>query len=317
MIKKIFAYTLIIPSILLTLCSCYQQPTIPDAVFDSDIIYSTIKSENDYSEQDVLGYYNLEESSGGTFVVDSYDAPIHPYILTSSSIIFLRKKGYYGYVADVMGDLLIYSNDYEKSCEKGGSFLPYKNEIALMDWDSQNIYLLNGEDCSVKETLLRSSDLPMLPTINGTSQIYSFSLSSDGSFLILEIFSKLDVHQLYKVDLSDKKGIEKISEGRNPSISPDQTQITYVASDGIHVTSINGLADKLLIPIDHIFDGSNNYIFPEPQWSSDSKKLVYHKCINTDCSKISDYNIYIYDLETNQEKLIVKGGYFPSWNYLK
>jgi Tol biopolymer transport system component len=103
----------------------------------------------------------------------------------------------------------------------------------------------------------------------------------------------------------------------NPSISPDQKWVVYLASDGIRISDIDGLNSRKLVSANTMSVVNGQFLIfdsgepPQPQWSPDSKELIYHKCINQNCSNISDYNIYIYNLETNEETLVIEGGGVP------
>lgn len=307
--------SLMILAILLILSGCNrQQPAIPKEVLSADIIYSTIVSSKEQSAKDVIGYYDIENKSGGILELEDH-APIHPYFLNSSSLIFTSKAGFYGWIGDVAGNLVLYSNGVDRTCRMGADIAPFNGNIVLTD--AENIYLIDSEDCTVIKTLLTRNDLSELSKF---PKITGFSLALDGKFILFQLYGS---SALYRVNLSDKHIEQFATEGMNPSISPDQKWVVYLASDGIRISDIDGLNSRKLVSANTMSVVNGQFLIfdsgepPQPQWSPDSKELIYHKCIYQNCSNISDYNIYIYNLEANEETLVIEGGMFPSWNYYK
>ncbi len=87
---------------------------------------------------------------------------------------------------------------------------------------------------------------------------------------------------------------------------------------------VNGENDEMVVPYKSMIsfsDGSREFRMNNPvlNWSSDSSKIVYHKCMlaRDNCHDINEYGIFIYDLKTDSEELIIEGGMNPSWNYYK
>jgi Tol biopolymer transport system component len=307
----------ILSLIVLESCLISGKTKLPESVTSADILYYSILGETkDQIGEDFLGYYRLDNQEGGSVELDSRH-PIYPNFLDSSTIVFLDKAGYYGIINGDSGKIVIVSNDSEKYCGNlyGRSIYPYKGNIAFLD--GYSISLINSSDCKVLKTLLSQQDL-----INANKEMHfnpqyvisSFAISPDGSYLIFSSDSNL-----YKFSVADKK-FEKYNKNviQVSSIAPDQSWVTYIASDGIHILSIDGSKDMFLIACrSSISDSEGMSVVPLPQWSPDSRSIIYHKCINQSCSEITDYEIYIYNLDTKKETRIISAGLFPSWNYYK
>ncbi len=59
---------------------------------------------------------------------------------------------------------------------------------------------------------------------------------------------------------------------------------------------------------------------PIPSWSPDGEWLVYHKCtvpveIGASCTYAEDYAIFIVNVATGEETLLIEGGLNPYWRW--
>ena len=78
-------------------------------------------------------------------------------------------------------------------------------------------------------------------------------------------------------------------------------------------------------------DGTSNYkaiggynksypAYSPPSWSPDGTQLVYHRCTAYSvfaCNEIHNNSLFIYDIETQTERLLLKGGMNPYWRWQK
>jgi hypothetical protein len=291
---------------------------IKEDLLKADIIYSTIiHGKGDDLEKDGLGYAVFTKKSSGVTEFEGY-APIRPFYLDASSIIFLDKQGYYGSVNGDTGKLVIYADNSSNYCNNllAVDYFPFQGNIAYSD--GTKIELISRNDCSVIKNFVGQDDLTNFDEdlkIDSFSYISDFSISHDGNIVI---FRYGNHPKLYKISLYDKK-VEVFADiGDNPNISPDGKWVVYLAPDGIRIKSIDGKIDRNLVKSNWKDPEGDFYIDsipPRPLWSPDNKKLIYHKCINAYCTRISDYDIFLLSVEDGKETDVIKAGLYPSWNY--
>jgi len=287
----------------------------PITIPTSDIVYHTILNDpnNLAIGKDVLGFYNIDP--GMSTKIDHELPLITPYYLNSETIVAIQKLGFPGMTHEFSGYILIFSKNNYLSCDTpdatGWDIQPYKGNVLI---DSNiGINLINSTDCSLIQTVLLHDQFA---GSKGKFFIGPYSLSSNGNFIIVESDKKL-----YNINLSNFEVFDYYKDGSYPSISPNQKQIVYTGlNDGIHLMDINGEVDRIISrfePNTNDTYGSVRGIPPRPHWSSDGKKLIYHKCtaagISNGCTEINDYSIYIYDFASQIESKIIDGGLNPSW----
>lgn len=295
-----------------TSISNFSRIEIPNA----DIVYNSISIDNKEHHIDVIGFYSLQNKK--TETVDFDWNTILPYYINPNELIVINKKGYPGDYMDSLGHLMILRDNQIARCSSPQTFgdyvKPYNGKALISSLEG--IYLINPVDCTVEKTVLSIKDVQDV----FTGQFGTFDLSGSGNLLIFSNGS-LPISKLMLKDLSTGEMTDLHLNGANPSFSPNEESVAYLGSDGIYLIDINGTSSKLLVPLGETMDGS--YMSrgnpSKPNWSPDGAKLVYHKCSSKslNCGAIEDYDIYVYDIETNQEELIIHGGLNPSWNYFK
>jgi hypothetical protein len=318
--KKVLSILYIL---LIILSGCYQvvdrshnwvqSINIPDA----DIVFNTISNPEPGKTfgKDILGFYNFKDQSVTLLDLEKERALITPYFLDSHTVISLNKLGNYGVVNEGRAYLLIFTEEYYLNCNSLlGDIFPHRGNVLLAS--DSGIVLINKDDCSVIKTLLNKADLSMM---GEKIHVGSKAVSINDDFIIFD-----QNFNLIKILLPDKEIFYYQKTGIFPSISPDQTKVSYLALDGIHVMKIDGNNDSLVVSYkasDGDFWDLSRGIPPNPNWSSDSKQIVYHKCVlplDQHCwSEIESYSIFVYDLETGIETEIIQHGLNPSWNYFK
>lgn len=291
---------------------CSQDNTQPSITSNSidfpnaDIVFNSIDEEK---YEDLLGFYSEE---GQTVLLNTGWNTIIPFFTNSESLVVINKKGYPGDIHDRDGNLLIFTNNRLIRCglpETYGRFIkPHNGNIIISNSDGLN--LISSKDCSVLESVLAYEDIPTLPS---DFRIGSFDLSSNSEFLVIS-----DGINLFKINLPGKEIIDYKKIGVYPSISPNQESIAYLGLDGLYLMNVDGKFANLIVPYKATLNGRyyDRGNPPKPIWSIDSKKIIYHKCILPDdqpCNNISNYAIFIYDLELKSEVLLIQNGLNPSW----
>ncbi len=283
----------------------------------ADITFNTIRfeKEGDVVGKDVLGFYSFQDQSVKILELPNESSPIQPYYLNSESIFFIDKMGNLGSVNEGQAYLSIFSKYQYLDCDELiGYAYPNNGNIIFL---GQDVKVVNEYDCSTVRTILTKEDLI---SFGEEYHIGIRALAEDESFIVFEV-----ADELIKVTLPQKEVFDYRRKGAIPSISPDQKKIAYIASDGIHIMDTTGENDFLAVPYrvssyDEDFDIWERGTPPRPNWSKDSSKIVYHKCIlpvKYGCHNINNYNIFVYDLKTKKETMIIASGLNPSWNYYK
>jgi hypothetical protein len=120
------------------------------------------------------------------------------------------------------------------------------------------------------------------------------------------------------VQFNQVSGSEKIiTDGLNPSWSPDYSKFAFIRNDGIYLMEmksgeITRIVERPIYFSDLSF--SLDERTPTIAWSNDGAYLLYEFIINdSSFGKYSDYSIYLYQLETGTETLISESGRYPAW----
>jgi Tol biopolymer transport system component len=79
----------------------------------------------------------------------------------------------------------------------------------------------------------------------------------------------------------------------------------------LYLMKADGSEQKLLVK-KLFWDSNHKDNTVQPEWSPDSKWLVYHRCVGR-TSPISNCTIYKVNIETGIEVKLAEGGMFPSW----
>ena len=102
----------------------------------------------------------------------------------------------------------------------------------------------------------------------------------------------------------------------NPAISPDGQWIAYTHTEGIHLIRPDGSGDKLLVNIPDWNEYWPRFTWaPKASWSPDSQWIVYHRCLNRNCTVTDNKGSAIYkmNIETGENELLLHGGINPYW----
>ncbi|MEL7627132.1 MAG: hypothetical protein AAGU15_09770 [Anaerolineaceae bacterium] len=94
----------------------------------------------------------------------------------------------------------------------------------------------------------------------------------------------------------DKKEWEFVTSGRNPQVSPDGKQLALTRDDGMYLFHFVENTETKVISKDFT---NQDVISPHPQWSSDSKKIVFHFWI-PESDHINKAHIYLLNLVNNK-----------------
>jgi hypothetical protein len=288
----------------------FQKYTTPVKIPDADFVYETI-----VSGKEVLGFYSF--ATGKTELVDfgEFIHPTHPYYIDANTLMYKNKYDYFGSIYSSHWGLILSKGDQYSECNNEkimGAVYSRNGQIILSN--SSGIFLVSPDDCSVEKTISSEQDLALL---GNSYSLSPYAYSEKGDFILYSSFD--NEYHLNKYSIKEKKIIDLGVAGLFPVLSPDEKEIAYCSYDGIHIMDTEGKNDELVVTqygmIDYINDG---YFLPLPMWSSDGKKLLYHKWVGKlSFSEIGDYAIFVYDLNTNTETLLVKGGMYPTWNYYK
>ena len=219
--------------------------------------------------------------------------------------MFNNKIGNYGSVDEERTFPFIFTKQNYLSCDQiEGYGYPFYGDILVSG--KEGIFLISSLDCSIIQTIISENERV---EIAGENIIILGNLSKNKDFLILSLDKNLA-----KLYLEEKEIFDFQRSGISPTISPDQQKASYYEPNGIHIMNINGEEDKLVVPID--YGCYYNSVTPTANWSSDSKKIVYHKCISyhcNTCSDIKDYDVFMYDIVSGTETFLFQKWINPSW----
>ena len=140
---------------------------------------------------------------------------------------------------------------------------------------------------------------------------FSYSRSEETLVFSMSIDQFSEIFRIISLDLKSKREVI-LTEGINPDLSPDSQFIAYLGMDGaLYLMKADGSEQKLLVE-ELFWDSYHTDYAVQPEWSPDSKWLVYHRCVG-DNPPISDCTIYKVNIETGIEVKLAEGGVFPSW----
>ncbi len=223
----------------------------------------------------------------------------HPYELDSNfgPIHFLDDGGTYTACEQVGG----YENFYWQvlPLQEGGKLLAARGNVL------QNIDITT---CTVEKILME------YPSSSHMTLLFAYPANLHSEVLLSEFVRSEDFVQniIEILDLNSGETKEIIKEGKYASFSPDDRQITYLGKDGIYVALSNGDNPQQIVPISMDWLATPPAL-PIPYWSPDGNKILYHKCTGGDGTALSDYSLFIYDLEKKTETKIAGGGLYPAW----
>lgn len=127
-------------------------------------------------------------------------------------------------------------------------------------------------------------------------------------------YSEIPEYSIIVQGMSEGEAV-RISDGINPTWSPDGKQIAYIKLDGIYVMNSDGSNSRLVSKWD-VTNGDNDSKFrldaPYPRWSPDGKWLVFHRC-PPGCYGIENFKIVKVKVETGEEEIVIRGGAYPYW----
>jgi len=147
----------------------------------------------------------------------------------------------------------------------------------------------------------------------GSYVIAGFSYSRSEETLVFSMSTDQfsENFRIISLDLISKKEVA-LTDGINPDLSPDGQYIAYLGMDGaLYLMKVDGSEQKLMVK-KLFWDSNHKDNTVQPEWSPDSKWLVYHRCVG-ESPPISNCNIYKVNIETGIEVKLAEGGVFPSW----
>ena len=216
--------------------------------------------------------------------------------------MMMDKLGDEGGIENYRANIFIFSKINFLTCDYIGYGYPFKGNIVFNGMEG--IQLISSQDCSILKTYITREEMENLSEYFSVGTNY---LSRNEDFLLMSLDQ-----DLVKITFPEKEIYYYHKTGCCSALSPDQKKIVYIASNGFHIMGIDGEEDKLIVTNSR---GSLSSI--KPNWSSDSNKITYHKCIprggRNPCHEIDDYSIYIYDVVTGIETRLLNGGTYPSW----
>ncbi len=148
--KILFLFLIVI--LLATGCEQNKRITLPEA----DIVFQTI-----IDQKDVIGFYTLENEQ--KIIVDILMPLQFPIRLGTDKFVGNIKRGFPGYPNDYTGSLVILNGQtLSDLCSKqslGGSLLQKFDDKDIILDSYNGILQINGNDCSIKNTLLTQADI--------------------------------------------------------------------------------------------------------------------------------------------------------------
>ncbi len=295
-------------------CAPEREPegfSIPKA----DIVYQAINNRMGAGDEsnNLIGFVNAD-GSGNTFL-KLKERPYTPVMSKDTGGILFRWN-----FADPLGfemsagwiDFLSNSGVY-KECygvAPTGFIFPLKGSNYLLVY-AQDIDLVDIKTCKVVKSLVEIPDeLPWVKSVDS-----AYPSSSGKSMVFTETYRSPQRDVIYIMDFETGAVREVLEGGYNASFSPDDQKIAFVGDkdDGIYVANADGTDSRLIVPLDN--SKYYNRLEPYPFWSPDGSSLVYHKCVVAECvgEKLSDFNIYTFNINSDVEQKIVDGGLYPVW----
>ena len=163
-----------------------------------------------------------------------------------------------------------------------GDWLPDGSGFLVIENTSGNVPSLVRYDVnSGNRTIMVSSDQLESEKYNSTFDLTGYTLSSDGSKILLttECKDKNECDRAYFIFETESGSLQEVSAGYNNSISPDGQKILYSENNNLYVYDLSN--DDTVALTDEEEDGpvSNN----RATWSPDGKSIVY---VQSDASDV-------------------------------
>ena len=178
--------------------------------------------------------------------------------------------------------------------------------------------IIHWPDCLIEKVLV---DLTAQSEVSNDELLSSY-VSQDSRLWVYSQKTRKGewIDTIHIMDL-ESGTTREITKGLNATLSPDNQRIAFVRTQPgyrkyreICIASIDGTLIQPIIDLGLNKSDYNN-VDPIPYWSPDGKWLVYHRCASRmkGCLVASDFNVFAFNLITNEEKLLYEGGLYPNW----
>jgi hypothetical protein len=282
-----------------------RAPIFPQGNFD--IVYQT-----EGTSHDSIGFFS--NTTNESYIFESSDSLISPIYFSGQGL--LTSIATRGFSNDPSVDIPGYFMVNNSISPVNGCMGEYSEEVQpygdkVVSLAEGIIQIVDPKTCNPENIIFSQGSVGWEKE---KIQISTFSLREQNPNLILSVYKERK-YSLVRVNLETKEIYYYNKFGINPAISPDGKRIAYFGYDGIRIMNFDGHEDDQ-ITFGASWENSNNENWSKPEWSSDGKKLLYHKCNLSGikhCLSYSDYSIFIYELSSGIEEKIIDFGTNPSW----
>ncbi len=208
---------------------------------------------------------------------------------TANKVLFTTVAGYYLYVANSDGTNVFQMADSISAYVP--KFSPDGRYIAYVEFNSsQNFYIIKT-DGSGKTLVTNSIDI-----------IKSLDWSPDGNKFVIQHSDVMPTIYIINKDGSDYKFI---SEGSEPSWSPDGTKICFSKRTNQFSADIFYMNADGSDPVN--ITNTNSKYENSPRWSPDSKVISY--------SIYDDLEVRVYNIYSGETKILADSASSAFWKY--
>jgi hypothetical protein len=187
------------------------------------------------------------------------------------------------------------------------------NPYEVVLFNSTEILIFDLSSCSVVEIL---KNLPK----SGDGFIVGATFNREsGDLLYGFVRNPFESSIQYEiVQFNHVSGSEKIiTDGLNPSWSPDYSKFAFVRNGGIFLMEMKSGDITRIVDRPKNFSDHPSSLHERPPtvvWSNDGAYLLYEFIkINSSFFTDNDFSVFLYQLETGTESLISESGRYPAW----